>query len=177
MSVRKRGKRYVVKVYDPQAKSRQRWVGTFPTQEAAVLAERLAKAGEFPVAGTRGLSWSLRSKGESQCRNCGGSAQHLHHVVPAASLDGFLFCPLEAGIPLCWQCHSGWHHRARIIYQDVLYPEERAFATATAGRAWLDANYPPRDRQPADLDSELRAEVAQLRRENRRLRAGLGGDA
>lgn len=50
MSIRKRGDKYVVKVYDPAAPGRQRWVGTFATEGEAEEAERKAQGTIMPAA-------------------------------------------------------------------------------------------------------------------------------
>ena len=51
--IRKRGKTYAVRVYDPQAKNNQRWVGTFPTHAEAREAERTAETAIAPSARAR----------------------------------------------------------------------------------------------------------------------------
>ena len=40
MSIRKRGNKFTVKVYDPKTPGNQRWIGTFATEEEARDAER-----------------------------------------------------------------------------------------------------------------------------------------
>ena len=44
MTVKKRGERWSVEVYDPRVKSRKRYVGTFDTQREARAAGRTAEA-------------------------------------------------------------------------------------------------------------------------------------
>jgi hypothetical protein len=59
MSIRKRGNKYTVKVYDPNARSRQRWVGTFATEEEARDAEHAATIGIAPSSRARTVrEWS-----------------------------------------------------------------------------------------------------------------------
>jgi hypothetical protein len=51
MTIRKRGKRWTVEVYDPGSANRKRYVGTFDSQAEAREASRRA---ELDVAGRRG---------------------------------------------------------------------------------------------------------------------------
>jgi len=59
MSIRKRGNKFTVKVYDPKTPGNQRWIGTFATEEEARDAERAATAGITPAARARTVGeWS-----------------------------------------------------------------------------------------------------------------------
>ena len=59
MSIRRRGNRWVVKIYDPSVRGRQRWIGTFVTRDEAVDAERAARLGVAPSARARTVrDWS-----------------------------------------------------------------------------------------------------------------------
>ena len=59
MSIRKRGNKFTVKVYDPKTSGNQRWIGTFATEEEARDAERAATAGITPAARARTVGeWS-----------------------------------------------------------------------------------------------------------------------
>ena len=59
MAVRKRGEKWIVKVYDPKAPSQQRWIGTFNTEREAIDAERAASVGISPSARARTIrDWS-----------------------------------------------------------------------------------------------------------------------
>ena len=100
--------------------------------------------------------WTVRNKGEDRCRACGkqpGSGVfglHLHHVIPRSMWrDGKQ--DLRNGIPLCFDCHQGWHDRRITIYRDVFTAEEWSFLSSVQllGQRigpWLDANYPNRVR-------------------------------
>lgn len=164
MAISRNDGAFEVFVYDPVVK-RKRYVGRFPTREAAQEVEALAKRGEYKPH-VHGLEWSLARKGEDLCRRCGGTADHLHHLVPQASGDSP--CPMRGGLPLCRKCHKGWHHRGVTIFRDHLLPEEVAFVASTMGEAWLNASYPAQQ-QPPEIDSELLAEVVALRLANHRL--------
>ena len=60
MAIRKRGDKWTVKVYDPNAPGRQRWVGTFFTQQEAIDAEAAATLGIAPSARARTIrDWSM----------------------------------------------------------------------------------------------------------------------
>jgi integrase len=60
MSIRKRGNKCTVKVYDPKARGRQRWIGTFATEEEARDAERAATTAIAPSARARTVrEWSI----------------------------------------------------------------------------------------------------------------------
>lgn len=72
----------------------------------------------------------------------------LHHAIPRSKWRAGR-ADLRNGIPLCFTCHTGWHHRKVVIYRDVFTPEEWAFmssARLTGQRveAWLDDRYPAR---------------------------------
>src|SRR4051794_33141954 len=43
VTVIRRGKKWAVQVYDPKARARRRWLGTFETEREALDAERAAK--------------------------------------------------------------------------------------------------------------------------------------
>jgi len=59
MSIRKRGNKFTVKIYDPKAPGNQRWLGTFATEEEARDAEQAATIGIAPSARARTVSeWS-----------------------------------------------------------------------------------------------------------------------
>jgi integrase len=60
MSIRKRGSKHTVKIYDPRAPGRQRWIGTFATEEEARDAERAATTGIAPSARARTVQqWAI----------------------------------------------------------------------------------------------------------------------
>src|SRR3954471_22586336 len=60
MAIRRRGDKWTVKVYDPAAPGRQRWVGTFDTPGEARDAERAATIGIAPSARARTIrDWSM----------------------------------------------------------------------------------------------------------------------
>jgi integrase len=50
VAIRKRGRKWTAKVYDPKAPGGQRWVGTFETEQEAIGAERAASIGISPSA-------------------------------------------------------------------------------------------------------------------------------
>jgi hypothetical protein len=64
MTIRKRGERWPVEVYDPAVKSRKRYVGTFDTQAEAREAKRLAEKDVARRRGKRGnetvADWAAR---------------------------------------------------------------------------------------------------------------------
>ena len=60
VAIRKRGDNWTVKVYDPNAPGRQRWVGTFHTRQEAIDAEAAATLGIAPSARARTIrDWSM----------------------------------------------------------------------------------------------------------------------
>jgi hypothetical protein len=60
MAVRRRGTKWTVKVYDPGAPGKQRWIGSFDTEAEAVDAERAATLGIAPSARARTIrDWSM----------------------------------------------------------------------------------------------------------------------
>ena len=60
MAIRPRGDKWTVKVYDPKALGRQRWIGSFETEEEAIDAERAASVGIAPSARARTIrDWSM----------------------------------------------------------------------------------------------------------------------
>lgn len=164
--IRRRGNRWVVTVYNPLTQGKL-WIGTFDTAEAAQDAEAAAR---IPRPGPR--TWGLDSKGETECRNCGEGAEHLHHIIPRNLLPSHteINDPLLNGLPLCGKCHRGWHNRATLISTDIFRIEEIAFALGAVGPAWLEANYPG-DR-PVDVNQDLLDEVRMLRAELRRAKEG-----
>lgn len=86
--------------------------------------------------------WRLVAKGEDECRNCRRPATHLHHIVPRSkSRAGSREIALN-GMPLCGDCHRGWHNRTITLYRGCLRPEEAAFVVEHAGQVWIDKNYP-----------------------------------
>jgi hypothetical protein len=96
----------------------------------------------------------VRQKGENRCRNCGKEGSggifglHLHHAIPR-SMCRAINLDLRNGIPLCFDCHQGWHDRRVIIYRDVFTEEEWRFLTTVdlSGQVvgpWLDSHYPER---------------------------------
>lgn len=59
MSIRKRGNKFTVKVYDPKAPGHQQWIGTFATEEEPRDADRAAITGIAPSARARTVrEWS-----------------------------------------------------------------------------------------------------------------------
>ena len=80
MAVRKRGQRWTVRIYDPAAPGRQRWVGSFSTRDEAQDAERAATLGIAPSARARTIrDWSmvwLRDYARSA-----PSTQHTHRYA------------------------------------------------------------------------------------------------
>ena len=60
MAIRKRGEKWTVRIYDPKAPARQRWVGTLFTEQEAVDAEAAATFGIAPSARARTIrDWSM----------------------------------------------------------------------------------------------------------------------
>lgn len=60
MAIRRRGGKWTVKIYDPKAPGRTRWIGSFETREEAVDAERAASVGIAPSARARTIrDWSM----------------------------------------------------------------------------------------------------------------------
>jgi hypothetical protein len=60
MAISRRGDKYTVKVYDPSAPGRQRWIGTFDSDVEAADAERAATLGIAPSARARTIrDWSM----------------------------------------------------------------------------------------------------------------------
>lgn len=47
-------------------------------------------------------------------------------------------------MPLCFDCHRGWHDGRLVIFRDRLQPQELEFALAHAGPVWVEARYPYR---------------------------------
>lgn len=171
MSVRQRGKSWTTKVYDASMPSGQHWIGTYKSKAEAEMAERLALSIGLASRGKPSRVWSLASKGEEKCRNCGADPERLHHIVPKAHAPGRreLGDPALNGMPLCHSCHAGWHTRAVRIARDKLLPEELCFAAGIVGFDWIDAHYPGGgpvdvDRLLLDETKLLRAQVAHLRR-------------
>lgn len=157
--IRKRGKVWTVTVYDPATQGK-RWIGTFDTRKAAEQAEADGRT----IRRVR-VSWSLASKGEKDCRNCGAVAENLHHIVPLSLVPGDprINDPALNGLPLCLRCHRGWHSQATAIPLDVLRVEEKAFALSVVGQPWLVGRYP--GIVPEDINEDLLDEVRMLRAE------------
>jgi hypothetical protein len=60
MAIRRRGNKWTVKVYDPSATGKQRWIGSFDTEAEAIDAERAATLGIAPSARARTIrDWSM----------------------------------------------------------------------------------------------------------------------
>jgi hypothetical protein len=109
---------------------------------------RLRKASRKPSGWLLRESFSLKLKGEAECRVCAGTAEHLHHAIPRSMYRAGVL-ELLNGLPLCAACHMGWHRREVTIYRDVFTPGEWAWLTAQellgqSVTAWLDDRYPPR---------------------------------
>jgi hypothetical protein len=105
--------------------------------------------------------WNVAAKGERRCRNCGKRPEarglHLHHVIPR-SMCRATKTDLRNGIPLCSDCHGGWHDRRLVIYRDVFTQDEWAFLCAVqlTGQEvvpWLDVHYPDRGRPFRELSA------------------------
>lgn len=86
-------------------------------------------------------AWSIITKGEKDCRNCGRPAVHLHHVVPRSKSKAGQR-DLRNGIPLCFDCHRGWHDRRVIIPVTCLRVPELLLAVELTGPVWVERNYP-----------------------------------
>lgn len=104
--------------------------------------------------------WRKQAKGEYACRNCGSREWvQLHHAIPRSKWKAGE-ADLRNALPLCHDCHMGWHHRKMVIYRDIFKEEEWKFlcsATPTGENIgpWLDARYPARplvDYEAADDD-------------------------
>lgn len=91
---------------------------------------------------TRIAGWSIKNKGEEFCRNCGAMAMHLHHIVPRSKTSLGREDYTKNGMPLCFNCHRGWHDRRVTIFRNRLRPEELDFAIAHGGPVWVERNYP-----------------------------------
>lgn len=87
-------------------------------------------------------SWRLKSKGEDECRNCLRPASHLHHIVPRSKSRYGREDVAGNGLPLCADCHRGWHDRKVMLYRGVLKPHELERAVELAGQWWVDKHYP-----------------------------------
>lgn len=105
--------------------------------------------------------WGCKTKGEANCRNCGRAASHLHHIVPR-SKTSLGHRDMRNGLPLCRDCHYGWHHQTVVIYSDRLKPEERAFAVELTSEWWVDHRYPQRPYDPSNLEGLTYDEQAQI---------------
>lgn len=90
----------------------------------------------------RAVGWGLKAKGEESCRRCGGQANHLHHIVPRSRSHEGYEDVAGNGLPLCWECHMGWHDRRVTINHAVLTDVEFLRAVEIAGGAWVERNYP-----------------------------------
>ena len=113
-------------------------------------------------------NFNVAQKGEDQCRNCGAQptgqgplgALHLHHVIPR-SMCKATQTDLRNGIPLCRQCHIGWHERILTIPRTVFTQEEWEFLITAPVfgqnvKAWLEDNYPATASR-AERQARLRA--------------------
>lgn len=94
--------------------------------------------------------FTLKSKGETACRNCGKTdcLLQMHHAIPRSMWKAGILEPLN-GVPLCVRCHMGWHHRYVVIYRDIFTAEEWACLSSAEllgqnVEAWLDDRYPVR---------------------------------
>lgn len=94
-----------------------------------------------PVGRRNPKEWGLKKKGESACRNCGAPASHLHHIVPRSKTRRGHSEIVANGLPLCYDCHRGWHDRIVAIPHRVMTDEEFGFAVAVAGGFWVERNY------------------------------------
>jgi 5-methylcytosine-specific restriction endonuclease McrA len=103
---------------------------------------------------SRVTGFNLKAKGEAECRHCGRRAVHAHHAVPRSKTRAG-HADLRNLMPLCAECHSGWHERRLSIWRDRFTPDEDAFVVEIAGEWWVDKNYP---RRP---DEELRRMYAE----------------
>lgn len=91
--------------------------------------------------------WSLKAKGERQCRNCPAEAVHLHHIVPRSRWPGTERDDLRNGMPLCARCHSRWHRKSPGAPDHTcITDEEREYINTTApvDSAWIARSYPTR---------------------------------
>lgn len=91
--------------------------------------------------------WRLQAKGESCCRRCGDRDRvQLHHAIPRGKWkDGR--ADLRNGIPLCFACHTGWHHHRVTLCRSIFKQDEWSFIssavlTGQSTEAWLDDRYP-----------------------------------
>jgi integrase len=59
VAIRKRGRKWTVRIYDPRASAHQHWIGTFASKEEAIDAERVASIGISSSARARTIQdWS-----------------------------------------------------------------------------------------------------------------------
>lgn len=91
--------------------------------------------------------WSIREKGESNCRVCGGGAEDLHHAVPRSICPPDAKLDLRNGLPLCKPCHQKWHRKSLVLGPDVFTTQEWEYVSSLklTGRditGWLEKNYP-----------------------------------
>jgi hypothetical protein len=66
----------------------------------------------------------------------------LHHVVPRSKSRTGREDWARNGVPLCFDCHRGWHDRRITVYHAVLTDAEFLNAIELAGGAWVERNYP-----------------------------------
>jgi hypothetical protein len=92
--------------------------------------------------------WSIRTKGEDRCRNCLRPATHLHHIVPRSKSPAGKQEIHANGLPLCIDCHMGWHHRTVTLHHDILSDDEFVFMVTEGGGLWGERNYPGRPSFP-----------------------------
>lgn len=95
--------------------------------------------------------WKLNNKGEGRiCRNCGGQERvQLHHAIPRSKAR-HVRADLRNGVPLCGDCHTGWHSSKVTLYRDIFSEEEWAFISGVELTGenigpWLDRRYPERE--------------------------------
>jgi hypothetical protein len=103
-------------------------------------------------AGVNIPGWKLSRKGDDCCRNCGAhktsKCVELHHAIPRSKCRATR-ADLRNGLPLCIDCHRGWHRKKVVIYRDLFTAEEWAFIssaklTGENIEPWLERHYPPR---------------------------------
>jgi predicted HNH restriction endonuclease len=70
-------------------------------------------------------------------------ASHAHHILPRSTCPEGVKEPLNI-IPLCDDCHRGFHDRFVILYRSILCLEELAWVLGHGDPVWLDEWYPSR---------------------------------
>jgi 5-methylcytosine-specific restriction endonuclease McrA len=71
-------------------------------------------------------------------------ASHTHHILPRSTCPEGITEALNI-IPLCDDCHGGFHDRYVTLYRSILHPEELAWVLAHADPVWFDEWYPERE--------------------------------